>query len=87
MAKYLMGCGHVSNATKDSKPICIICRDIHDGAEKVICECIGNTELEGRKAKCFYGDTIVDSRWDLAFFEYRPAHSFDGYYCGCYKWD
>lgn len=27
------------------------------------------------------------SSFDLAFFEYRPAHAHDVFYCGCWGWD
>jgi hypothetical protein len=88
MKRYLMACGHVSNAICDNKPVCAICYGTCDRAEVIVYECIGNTGgLEGRKAKCVYGDTIVDSRWNLQFFEYCPDKEYDKYYCGCYGQD
>lgn len=44
-------------------------------------------DLTGRKAKCSYGDKIVDSKWSLPFFNYRPGKEFDEYYCGCWGWE
>jgi hypothetical protein len=87
MAKYLMKCGHATGATHNGKPVCAICFNINDGAEEIICECIGNVGLERRKAKCIEGDSIVDSRWDLALFQYLPSQDYDRYYCGCMGWN
>jgi hypothetical protein len=84
MAKYLMQCGHASSATHYGSPVCAICYGKDDGAEVIVHECVGNVGLIGRKAKCLYGDSIVDSRWDLALFEYRPDCEYDRYYCGCF---
>ena len=82
-----MACGHVSNATYDDKPVCAICYGICDGAEVAVYECVGNEGLQGRKAKCRYCSNIVDSNWDLAFFEYRPEDDCDIHYNGCRGWD
>jgi len=44
--------------------------------------------LEGRKAKCTYGDNIVDSSYGLAFFKYRGLGSrvaADTCQCGYYR--
>jgi hypothetical protein len=93
MAKYLMACGHVSNATyyddkdKKDKPMCIICDDIISNARVVVHECMGDIGLEGRKAKCIEGDSIVDSKWDLPLFQYLPNREYDRYYCGCCSWN
>ena len=80
-----MTCGHVSNATDElNNPVCVICYGVEN---EIVCECINNNGLIGRKAKCIYGDKITDSRWDLPFFKYCPEEEFDEYYCGCYGWD
>jgi hypothetical protein len=86
--KYLMGCGHVSNATdEDDNPICVICSGIVSGATVVIKECSGNAGLEGRKAKCLYCKKTVDSNWGLMLFGYMPEGEYDNYYCGCRGYD
>lgn len=48
--------------------------------------------LVGRQASCsmigvqgFHA--IKASSLSLAFFEYRPEHDYDFYYCGCIGWD
>jgi hypothetical protein len=43
--------------------------------------------LNGRKAKCGYGDTVVNSNYNLAFFKHSPNEEYDTFYCGCYGWD
>ncbi len=87
MAKkyYLMKCGHVANM-KDlyDNPICGLCHELNDDAYKVEKECVGSTELKGRKAKCIYGDSETKSKWNLPLFRYCPDEEFDEYYCGCY---
>lgn len=89
--KYLMKCGHVATGTKDGKPICPICAGIDPRAEEVEMVIDETTEptkgLEGRKAKCSYCGNIVDSRWTLPFFEYRPDEEYDSYFDGCLGWD
>jgi hypothetical protein len=84
---YLMKCGHISNATDgDGKPVCVICYGTPE-AEEVISECEGHVGLYGRKARCIYGDTITDSKWELPFFKYCPDKEYDEYYCSCMGWD
>lgn len=91
MDKFLMACGHVSNANESvtHRPVCVICvgtdKDLQ--ARTIVRKCSGNDGLEGRKAKCCYGDKVVNSNWNLPFFEYRPNCEFDSYYCGCFGWD
>ena len=89
MAKYLMRCGCVAQATdmKTGKPVCAIHIGIRPGADEIVREVQGNEELKGRTAKCAYGDTTVPSSWDLAFFEHHPDREQDTYYCGCWGWD
>lgn len=83
--KPLMKCGHSANGydAKTGNPVCIICSMITPDAEIVVEE---RPSLEGRKAKCGYGDKIVDSDYNLPFFEYRPDRKYDSYYCGCFGW-
>ncbi len=83
--KYLMECGHSSNAEDgDSKPCCVICIGIVPGATNIAKK---QPSLIGRKAKCTYGGAVTDSSLDLAFFKFKPADEFDEYYCGCRGWD
>lgn len=82
-----MGCGHTSNATKDGKPICLICYGIHNGATVPIKEYNDTEGLEGRKAKCNMCDNKTDSNWRLFLFEHRPHCEYDSYYCGCRGWN
>ncbi len=79
MEKVLMKCGHSANAeTFDGKPCCAIC-NCKEIAEK--------KSLAGRKAKCSYCGEIVDSNYNLPFFELREDKQYDGFYCGCRGWD
>ena len=79
---YKMKCGCVNNATCEGKPACAI-----HSCTTIEFKCEGNKGLEGRKAKCSYGGSIVDSSWGLAFFQHKPNEEYDEYYCGCYGWD
>lgn len=83
MDKVMMKCGHSANATTkiDDKnaPACAIC-----GCIEVLEIPI---DLTGRKAKCTYCNGEVDSRLNLAFFEYCSDKPFDRYYCGCMGWN
>ena len=80
---YKMKCGCVNNAvTGEGKPACAI-----HSCTTIEFKCEGKKGLEGRKAKCSYGDSIVDSSWNLAFFQHKPNEEYDEYYCGCYGWD
>lgn len=84
---YLMSCGHRSNSRKSLgngkfAPICVMC-----GCTEVVREVREQEGLEGRKAKCQYCDFTRDSKWGLAFFEYRPELDHDCFYCGCRGWD
>lgn len=81
--QVLMKCGHTANAETNGKPCCLIC-----APKKEAFEVITNLpDLTGRKAKCTDCDNIVDSNWNLPFFEYRPNEEYDRFYCGCYGWD
>ena len=86
MEKPLMECGCVAQGTdQDGKPVCVVHIGIHPGAIT-----ISNLQpaLEGRKAKCCYGNHGVrDSDLSLAFFVYHPDREFDEYYCGCWGWE
>ena len=83
----LMKCGHIANAFVD-----------HDGTHVYCCPiCVGTLEafepidevpnLEGRKAKCWSCDKVVESSFKLPMFEYRPHEEYDKYYCGDYGWE
>jgi hypothetical protein len=97
----LMQCGHTAQATTTLPPdedgtertirCCVICAGIDKGYNI----CADKPSLKGRKARCDYwrskdkhqpGDE-VDSKWSLAFFEYRPDKEYDKYYCGCFGWN
>lgn len=83
--KWLMVCGHASNSIdpKTGTPWCVICGcNIPDHQIQTPTE-----GLEGRKASCSYCGHKTESKWTLAFFNYRPKLEFDGYYCGCRGWD
>ena len=87
--KYLMACGHVAQAVdgKTDKPGCIFC--FPNPKSMIVKRTIENMTdgLEGRKARCTWCNKKTDSRWDLAFFEYKPDKEYDEYYCGCGGWD
>ena len=80
----LMKCGHTANAEyDDGKPCCLICspkREAYEVVDK-------KPDLTGRKAKCTDCGEIVDSNWNLPFFEYCPDKEFDRFYSGCWGWD
>lgn len=80
----LMKCGHTANAEYDNgKPCCLICspkREAYEVVDK-------KPDLTGRKAKCTDCGEIVDSNWNLPFFEYCPDKEFDRFYSGCWGWD
>lgn len=80
----LMKCGHTANAEyDDGKPCCLICSPKREAYE-VIDE---KPDLTGRKAKCTDCGEIVDSNWNLPFFEYCPDKEYDRFYSGCWGWD
>jgi hypothetical protein len=82
----MMGCGHAANGVRagSGEPVCIICFGIMPGATVVVTA----PDLEGRTARCTYGDHAdVPSSTSLAFFAHRPSAAFDNYYCGCFGWD
>lgn len=87
--RYLMACGHVSNAVgSNGKPCCVICAGIDKGYDVVVKKIENGTEgLEGRKAICSDCGDSVDSNWFLPFFEYRPESDHDYFYDGCRGWD
>lgn len=85
---YLMKCGHIANAHDPyGNPVCSSCAGINEGADEIEKECFGNMGLKGRFAKCVYGDSKTESKWELAGFKYCPYQEFDEYYCGCYGWN
>jgi hypothetical protein len=80
----LMKCGHTANAEyDDGKPCCLICSPKREAYE-VVDE---KPDLTGRKAKCTDCGEIVDSNWNLPFFEYCPDKEYDRFYSGCWGWD
>lgn len=79
MDKVLMKCGHLSNATLNGKPYCIICECSEVAEEK--------PSLEGRKARCWSCGRIEDSSYNLPFFTHRPNSIYDSFYDGCNGWD
>lgn len=87
--KYLMACGHVAQAIdgKTGEPVCVFC--FPNPKSTIVKRTIENMTdgLEGRKAKCYCCNKVTESKWTLPFFEYKPEHFFDGYYCGCGGWD
>lgn len=84
----MMKCGCNSNATtvRNGKtiPCCAICCGIKEGWDEVDTNA---PSLDGRKAKCFSCDRVVDSSLKLAFFRACPNEPFDQFYCGCWGWD
>lgn len=87
---YLMKCGHIAQGTlKDgTEPVCAICVGLTPNAKIIERECHGVDGLQGRKAHCCYGEhAIVDSSWELPFFEYNPNCKHDSFYCGCFGWN
>ena len=80
----LMKCGHTANAEYDNgKPCCLICSLKREAYEVVD----DKPDLTGRKAKCTDCGEIVDSNWNLPFFEYCPDKEYDRFYSGCWGWD
>lgn len=80
----LMKCGHTANAEyDDGKPCCLICSPKREAYEVVD----NKPNLTGRKAKCTDCGEIVDSNWNLPFFEYCPDKEYDRFYSGCWGWD
>lgn len=80
----LMKCGHTANAEyDDGKPCCLICSPKREAYEVVN----DKPDLTGRKAKCTDCGEIVDSNWNLPFFEYCPDKEYDRFYSGCWGWD
>jgi hypothetical protein len=92
IVSYLMKCGHIAQGeTSDGKPCCVIDAGLTQDAfivKKIIDEHKNpRAGLEGRKAKCNECGSIVDSSWDLPFFEYKPNSEYDSFYDGCYGWE
>lgn len=80
----LMKCGHTANAEyENGKPCCLICSPKREAYEVVD----DKPNLTGRKAKCTDCGEIVDSNWNLPFFEYCPDKEYDRFYSGCWGWD
>jgi hypothetical protein len=84
MINPLMKCGHTAQAMMGSKPVCVVCYGIVDGANE-----IDDTppDLTGRFAKCFQCGKTRESDYKLAFFQHRPDCEYDSYYSGCRGWD
>lgn len=81
----VMKCGHTAlGRKKDGSPVCPMCVGLDPRAEVVD---VSPPSLEGRKAVCPHCKRERDSDYGLPFFEYRPQHSMDSYYCGCRGWD
>lgn len=79
MCKPLMKCGHTANATTaNNEPCCAIC-GCYEISER--------PKLDGRKAKCCFCGNIVNSDYNLPFFEYRAKKEYDLYYDGCGGWE
>lgn len=92
MADIMMKCGCRANATYKNKSACAVHMMFDGDAATTPAEVQPN--LEGRKAKCAYGEhAIVDSSLSLAFFEYHGPGSpqgerpMDVHYCGCRGFD
>ncbi|HSW91511.1 MAG TPA: hypothetical protein VLG09_02605 [Candidatus Saccharimonadales bacterium] len=83
MSEFLMGCGHVANATKEGDPVCVICYGIIPGADNVV----DMPDFNYRIAKCTYCRKEATSNSKLPFFGYDPEKVYDSYYCGCKGWD
>ena len=80
----LMKCGQTANAEyDDGKPCCLICSPKREAYEVVD----DKPDLTGRKAECTDCGEIVDSNWNLPFFEYCPDKEYDRFYSGCWGWD
>jgi hypothetical protein len=83
-----MKCGHIADSHDPyGNPVCSSCTEFNNKADEIEKECVGNVGLEGRLAKCVYGDNKTVSRWELSGFNYFPENEFDEYYCGCYGWN
>ena len=79
-----MKCGHVSRGKdRDGNAICVMC---YPKPESLIIV-KEMPSLIGRKAKCNYCGKIVDSEYNLPFFEYKKEEEYDMYYCGCRGWN
>lgn len=81
-----MKCGHFTTArdARTGRYVCPICVGFTLDAEIVEDNL---PDLTGRKAMCPYCKTIVDSSFDLPFFNYLPDKKYDSFYCGCRGWD
>jgi hypothetical protein len=44
-------------------------------------------DLEGRMMYCCEEYELFPSRWEAAFFQYRPGMEDDTFYCGHAGWD
>jgi hypothetical protein len=80
----MMKCGHAANATIDGKRACVLCVNIRAGWDEVSVE---EPDLSGRAARCSYCKHSTVSSVSLPFFEHKPKHKYDAYYCGCRGWD
>lgn len=80
----LMQCGHTANGKDgEGNPVCVICAGISKGFNVVV----EKPDLAGRQAICPSCKVVVNSKWSLAFFNYRPSERFDEFYCGCRGWN
>lgn len=80
MENIFMKCGHIAYSfDNNGRPYCIMC-DCYDIADNI-------PDLTERKAVCSDCGKIVDSNFNLPFFEYRKNRDTDSFYCGCMGWD
>jgi hypothetical protein len=80
----IMACGCAAQGTKTVGDQDVACCVVHN------CDIAADVQpdLTDRKAVCTYsGHRPIDSRFNLAYFVYRPDQETDQYYCGCYGWD
>lgn len=80
MTRKLLACGCSANCTVDGVPGCVTHGCTTPATEE--------PDLSQRQARCAYGDSIVPSDYNLAFFKYRGPGSFDAINkckCGYYR--
>lgn len=84
MSYQLMKCGHTANAVDEKgNQCCVICTPNPDAHEIET----DLPDLSDRKSQCSDCNSIVDSSFNLPFFEYRPNRKYDNHYDGCYGWN
>ncbi|MHA2068878.1 MAG: hypothetical protein ACXABY_31330 [Candidatus Thorarchaeota archaeon] len=82
----LMKCGHTASANTDTdRPVCASCYGITPGADVIDPNA---PDLTGRRSRCTYCKSIVDSSYALPFFEHRGEGSYQALHackdCGYY---